>query len=193
MPIIDPTTYPIAQTNEHGTPRIDRPHQWLISQENAPGLLSDALGSANFVFIVELKSDTTTHEFKGFHNRLTGEFWPGPLLQAYHLAWAHPEKSVVLAILNIQLVKAADLFGDTLRAFDRHHEGPLTGFSRYSTMFSPVPSDWAIKNRLLHESIEEGEFRFPPNFYIWATNSPEHLPQLNDDAHFARRWSSDWR
>lgn len=190
MPLIDPTSYPLTHKNEHGASRIDQPYQWLISDEDPISALSDALRSASIVVSVDLKSDTTKNEFNYFHNRLTGKFWPGPLLQAYHLAWAHPEKSVVLAILNIHLVKAADLFGDMLRAFDRHHNGPLAGFSQYRTMFAPAPARWAIKSRLFHESMEKGEFRFPPNFYIWATSSFQHESEHNADAHFRRRWSS---
>lgn len=120
---------------------------------------------------------------------------PGPMLKAYHLACANPDKSVVLLIEELSRAVAAHVFGDTLQLLDRLDipKGSLPqGVSEYEIEPRSDIGAWLLANDVKHEHVRAGRMRFPANLYIWATmnRSDQNARQL--DSAFLRRWDKQY-
>lgn len=136
-------------------------------------------------------------QFVGSEGEIPGEPYvqyvvrPGPLLKAYRLACLHPTSSVVLLIEELSRAVASEVFGDMLQLLDRRDTvgEPLFGYSEYAIEPQPDIRAWLRMHGIGHAQASNGNMRFPPNLYIWATmnRSDQNARQL--DSAFLRRWS----
>ena len=136
---------------------------------------SDFVGALRPQSIYKLLSETP--EFSGSSIDVPGEPYvqyvvqAGPLLKAYYLACAYPNRSVVLIIEELSRAVAAHVFGDTLQLLDRIEDRShaLAGYSAYEIEPRPDIWGWLMFNEVWHDHVALGNLRFPPNLYIWAT------------------------
>jgi len=119
---------------------------------------------------------------------------PGPLLKAYRLACLHPTSSVVLLIEELSRAVASEVFGDMLQLLDRRDTVGelLSGYSEYAIEPQPDIRAWLRMHGISHKQALNGNMRFPPNLYVWATmnRSDQNARQL--DSAFLRRWSKKY-
>lgn len=139
-------------------------------------------------------------EFVGAEEDVPGEPYvqyamqAGPLLRAYKLACLYPDCSVVLVVEELSRAVASHVFGDMLQLLDRRDSvgDPLSGLSEYEIRPKSEIRSWLLLNDIHHARVSNGNMRFPPNLYIWATmnRSDQNARQL--DSAFLRRWSKKY-
>lgn len=162
---------------------------------------SDFVGGLRPVSIYRIDDASDAPKFIGAAAEVPGEPYvhyvvqPGPMLKAYHLACANPDKSVILLIEELSRAVAAHVFGDTLQLLDRLEgvKGAIpAGYSEYEIEPRADISAWLGANAIGHKHVRPGRMRFPDNLYIWATmnRSDQNARQL--DSAFLRRWDKEY-
>lgn len=190
----DPTLITITPPPEYRL-NIPYPHNWIIS--GAPGT-----GKSYFLKQIQIENPTVKFKrvtfyptmqpsnFLGSLKPLTNgngkiqyQYIPGILLRVVAKALANPHTDYVLVIEELNRANTAALFGEYFQLLDRDESGA----SEY-----PIQLSNEVKNYLATiPGISEEQitkFRFPKNFYLWATmNNADQGVQPLDTA-FKRRW-----
>lgn len=119
---------------------------------------------------------------------ITYEFVPGPLLEAYCHAKAHPGHATVLIIEELSRANAALAFGDMLQLLDRSDgtDDRFVGESTYAIQPRPEVTAYLVSKGFLTPA--DTKIRFPPNLYLWASMNRADQNARQLDTAFLRRW-----
>lgn len=153
-------------------------------------------------FKPHISQDDTTNE-----ESITYRFVPGPFMETYLAALAHPNQNYLLIIEEINRANPAATFGDVFQLLDRD----ANGRSEYSItvpleMKNAITRYWLTDGELSFKEKEyaakvngfsnqqemldviESELRLPSNMYIWATMNSADRGVFPMDTAFKRRW-----
>ena len=153
-------------------------------------------------FKPHISQDDTTNE-----ESITYRFVPGPFMETYLAALAHPNQNYLLIIEEINRANPAATFGDVFQLLDRD----ANGRSEYSItvpleMKNAITRYWLTDGELSFKEKEyaakvngfsnqqemldviESELRLPSNMYIWATMNSADQGVFPMDTAFKRRW-----
>ena len=139
--------------------------------------------------------------YKPHRNRQTGEltyeFVEQAFLEAYRMAWQHPQQEIALVIEEINRGNCAQIFGDIFQLLDRDDDGWSTYPIKADTDISDHLEDLAISGygemmakRYGEDKADCGFMALPPNMSILATMNTSDQSLFPIDSAFKRRW--DW-
>lgn len=129
---------------------------------------------------------------------ITYEFVEQALLEAYKMAWLHPDQETALVIEEINRGNCAQVFGDIFQLLDRDEDGwstyPIKADTDICDHLEALALPGYNETMMAHFGKDKGGYRFmalPPNLSILATMNTSDQSLFPIDSAFKRRW--DWK
>lgn len=203
--VVVPSTGTSSQAGNAATPKIDKPHNWIIfgapgtgkshTIEDERSVFGDAYARVTFHPSYSYAQFVGTYKpvakkDKDNNDIITYSYVAGPFLRVLVSAMKAKRSGSnaphLLIIEEINRSNVAAVFGDVFQLLDRKN-----GTSEY-----PIDTSEDIR-KYLSEQFNEPEENFlqlsiPDNMYIWATMNSADQGVFPMDTAFKRRWSFNY-